>query len=461
MIRSPFRNLSIRNKLILAQLFVVLGMAGAIYQVTQKNDQKENVSILVDKVEDIRIKSQQKNQTVQDFLLKERLTENFLQTGSAVSLELFNSLTKKIEDNLSLLNRSELANHPATSEHLLLTTQFIQKYNDLFLKEVDSIKQISSGDAGLKGTLNNYTTELQTSKLISPEVLKLIKEREIAFLTKKDEKAADELITILGNAMKMYTTSPSAVLILGQYKKSFEQILSLEKKLADSSQINNIGIELAEQYKKADEQIKTTIESIRNLYEASQKNADQSFVETILIILATGVFLQLIFIILITKPIRRVNNAINAIADEGFEEEIDDSVIDDSRSDEAGSIANNFNSAVRKLKLDALKLKTKTLQLNQTRETLKRTHLQKDQFISIVGTEMHSSLVKLIQYLERNKYNFKNFSIDEINSISANLNEQLKQVDEMIEGLSGWAKTITEEMDKAELVDGSNKRPTE
>lgn len=255
MLNSPFRNLSIRNKLFISHSLILLITAGVIYITIKVNDKRLRIEELISKVEDIRIRSQQQNEAKQDFLLNERYSEDFYKTGYSEAVVKYNSLLKEIDADLLLINKNELSSRPEIKERILQITHQVHFQDALFGRIIDSVKQLGFGTTGLAGSLDNITNELVRSRLINPTIVEALKRKEQQYVFMKDNKAAIEFDTLITNAMRQYANSASTLAVLNSYNSTFKRIISLENSIGFNKQ-KGLRSELAEQSKKTDEQVK-------------------------------------------------------------------------------------------------------------------------------------------------------------------------------------------------------------
>lgn len=452
MIKNPFRNLNIRKKLFFSHFLILLITVIIIYISISVNDKRREISRILARIDDIRIKVQMQNQARQDFLLNERFNEQFFRTGSSASIDLHNSLLKQIDENILAIHRQELSKKPIIAEQVLTITHHVHRQDELFLKMTDSVKQLGFGTIGLSGSLQQYTDELRNNRLIPPEILDSLKQKEIRYLLYKDNKAVLQFDTIATHAMRQYINSPSTLLILGEYRKNFNRIVALEKSIGYNKE-NGIRNELAEQSIRTDDQIRATIDAIRNTYEIDLKRLEWIFIALILITFISGILISYLLAVEITQPIIRLNNAIREVVATKFKDDINPAIIDPHRKDEIGQLTNNFNLAARKIRRSIRIIQDKTntleaknLQLIQNEENLKKVNAQKDKFLSIISHDMRAPLSSIIGFLDYYKDNFNSFTEAEIDFVSSNLNTHVKRVVDMLDGLLLWSRSQTGEI---------------
>lgn len=452
MIKNPFRNLNIRKKLFFSHFLILLITVIIIYISISVNDKRREISRILARIDDIRIKVQLQNQARQDFLLNERFNEQFFKTGSSASIDLHNSLLKQIDENILAIHRQELSKKPIIAEQVLTITHHVHRQDELFHKMTDSVKQLGFGTVGLSGSLQQYTDELRNSRLISPDILDSLKQKEIRYLLYKDNKAVLEFDTIATHAMRQYINSPSTLLILGEYRKNFNRIVALEKSIGYNKE-NGIRNELAEQSIRTDDQIRATIDAIRNTYELDLKKLEWIFIVLIVITFISGILISYLLAVEITQPIIRLNNAIREVVATKFKDDINPAIIDPHRKDEIGQLTNNFNLAARKIRRSIRIIQDKTntleaknLQLIKNEENLKKVNAQKDKFLSIISHDMRAPLSSIIGFLDYYKDNFSSFTEAEIDFVSSNLNTHVKKVVDMLDGLLLWSRSQTGEI---------------
>lgn len=452
MIRNPFRNLNIRKKLFFSHFLILLITVIIIYISISVNDKRGEITRILARIDDIRIKVQLQNQARQDFLLNERFNEQFFKTGSSASIDLHNSLLKQIDENILAIHRQELSKKPIIAEQVLTITHHVHRQDELFHKITDSVKQLGFGTVGLSGSLQQYAEELRNNRLINPEILDSLKQKEIRYLLYKDNKAVLQFDTIATHAMRQYINSPSTLLILGEYRKNFNRIVALERSIGYNKE-NGIRNELAEQSIRTDDQIRATIDAIRNTYELDLKKLDWIFTALIIITFISGILISYLLAVEITQPIIRLNNAIREVVATKFKDDINPKIIDPHRKDEIGQLTNNFNLAARKIRRSIRIIQDKTntleaknLQLIQNEENLKKVNAQKDKFLSIISHDMRAPLSSIIGFLDYYKDNFNSFTEAEIDFVSTNLNTHVKKVVDMLDGLLLWSRSQTGEI---------------
>lgn len=452
MIQSPFRNLSIRNKLFISHSLILLITVFIIFITIRINDKRDAIELMLDRVEDIRIKAQQQNEAKQEFLLNERFNEDFFKTGNSESIGMHASLLKQIDDDIALINKHELSKTPIIAEQILEITHQIHQQDELFGRMIDSVRQMGYGKIGLMGSFKNYTDELELSKLVNKTLLEQLKKNEQDFLLYKEEMAVKRFDSLIDFAIKTYSNSPSSLLMLGGYKRNFDRMVALEKSIG-SNQRNGLKTALAEQSKNIDNQLKLTIDSIRNTYRENLKKLEWIFIGLIGITFLVGLLVSYILAVEITKPIIGLNNAIREVVATKFKDDINPTIIDPNRKDEIGQLSFNFNLAIRKIRRSIriiqdkrTTLESKNIQLMNNEENLKKVNSQKDKFLSIISHDMRAPLSSIISFLDYYKDNFKSFTETEIDFVSTNLNTHVKKVVEMLDGLLLWSRSQTGEI---------------
>ncbi|TAH11573.1 MAG: sensor histidine kinase [Sphingobacteriia bacterium] len=452
MMKNPFQRLSIRNKLFFSHFLILLVTVTIIYVTITVNNKRSAVEFLLDKTEDIRIKVQQQNEAKQDFLLNERLNEDFFRTGNSEAISRYRMILRQIDENIAQINQQKLTNKQALNEQIITITKDIHTQDELFVQMIDSVKQLGFGKLGLIGSLQNYTQELKSNNLINPSILEELKQQEINYFLQKDKQAAERFDTIAAQAMKTYVNSPSTLLILGSYKRNFARIVALERIIGHTKE-TGLSNELAEQSKKTDLQIKITIDTIKRIYQEDLQVLNYIFIGLIAVTFIVGILMSYVLAVEITKPIVRLNNAIKEVVATQFKEDINPRFIDPYREDEIGELTKNFNLSIRKIRrsISIIQNKNNILSLKNTelinnQESLRKTNSQKDKFLSIISHDMRAPLSSIISFLDYYKENFNSFTETEIEFVSTNLNIHVKKVVEMLDGLLLWSRSQTGEV---------------
>ncbi len=452
MMKNPFQRLSIRNKLFFSHFLILLVTVIIIYVTVTVNNKRSAVEFLLDKIEDIRIKVQQQNEAKQDFLLNERMNEDFFRTGNSEAISRYRLTLRQVDENIAQINQQKLTKKQTLNEQIITITTNIHSQDEIFSQMIDSVKQLGFGKMGLIGSLQNYAKELKSNNLISLAILEELKQQEINYFLNKDKKAALRFDTIATQAMKTYVNSPSTILILGSYKTNFARIVDLERIIGNTKE-SGLSNELAEQSKKTDLQIKITIDTIKRIYQEDLQMLNLIFIGLIAVTFIVGILMSYVLAVEITKPIVRLNNAIKEVVATQFKEDINPRFIDPYRKDEIGELTKNFNLSIRKIrrsinviqaKNNILSLKNNELINNQ--ESLRKTNSQKDKFLSIISHDMRAPLSSIISFLDYYKENFNNFTETEIDFVSTNLNIHVKKVVEMLDGLLLWSRSQTGEV---------------
>lgn len=450
--KNPFQRLSIRNKLFFSHFLILLVTVTIIYVTVTVNNKRSAVEFLLDKTEDIRIKVQQQNEAKQDFLLNERLNEDFFRTGNSEAISRYRMILRQIDENIAQINQQKFSNKQALNEQIITITKDIHTQDELFVQMIDSVKQLGFGKLGLIGSLQNYTQELKSNNLINPSILEELKQLEINYFLHKDKKAAERFDTIASQAMKTYVNSPSTILILGSYKTNFARIVALERIIGQTKE-TGLSNELAEQSKKTDLQIKITIDTIKRIYQEDLQVLNYIFIGLIAVTFIVGILMSYVLAFEITKPIVRLNNAIKEVVATQFKEDINPRFIDPYREDEIGELTKNFNLSIRKIRrsISIIQNKNNILSLKNTelinnQESLRKTNSQKDKFLSIISHDMRAPLSSIISFLDYYKENFNSFTETEIDFVSTNLNVHVKKVVEMLDGLLLWSRSQTGEV---------------
>jgi signal transduction histidine kinase len=418
-----------------------------IYVTVSVNDKRTSVTFLLEKIEDIRIKVQQQNEAKQDFLLNERLNEDFFKTGNSEAIGRYRSILRQIDENIAQINQQKLTKKQTLNEQIITITKDIHTQDEVFNQMIDSVKQLGFGKMGLIGSLQNYTQELKSNNLINPSILEALKQQELNYFLNKDKKAAERFDTIAAEAMKTYATSPSTILILGSYKNNFARIVNLERIIGNTKE-SGLSNELAEQSKKTDLQIKITIDTIKRIYQEDLQVLNWIFIALIAVTFIVGILMSYVLAVEITKPIVRLNNAIKEVVATQFKEDINPRFIDPFREDEIGELTKNFNLSIRKIRRSISIIQNKNTILSQknnelinNQESLRKINSQKDKFLSIISHDMRAPLSSIISFLDYYKENFNSFTQTEIDFVSTNLNIHVKKVVEMLDGLLLWSRS--------------------
>ncbi|TAG31166.1 MAG: sensor histidine kinase [Sphingobacteriia bacterium] len=452
MIKPPFRNLSIRNKLFLSH-FLILLINLVIISITLKvNDKRILIEKLMNHVESIQIKIHQQNEAKLDFLLNDRLDEAFYINGNCESITQHNHLLLQIDQAIKSINKHPLSKKNIIAEQILSITKNIHLQDELFNQLIDSVKQLGFGNMGLSGILPKYSQELGNSKLINTAALTALKLQEDLFFLHRNENAVLRFDSIANRILLAYQNSPSTLLILGEYQKTFKRMVKLEHTIGLNKK-SGIQNELFIQTKRNEEQLQHTIDAINNIYEADLKKLEWIFLGSIAVTFIGGLLLSYMLSVEITNPLIILNKAIKEVVATKFKDDINPRLIDQNRKDEIGQLAFNFNLAIRKIRRSiriiqdkTVSLETKNKQLIENEETLKLINAQKDKFLSIISHDMRAPLSSIISFLDYYKDNFTNFTAAEIDFVSTNLSTHVKKVVEMLDELLMWSRAQTGEI---------------
>lgn len=272
------------------------------------------------------------------------------------------------------------------------------------------------------------------------------------YLSNRNEKAAIQFDSLARKLIFAYGNNPSAETILDQYRKTFVRIVKLERSIGNNSEVG-LQNELLAQSKNNDDQLLATIQSVNVLFEANLDQLETIFYSLLGIILVIGLLLSYLVSNAITKPLIQLNLATKEVVETKFKDDINPDFVDESRTDEIGQLATNFNLAIRKIRRSikiiqdkSESLQSKNKQLLENEETLKLISSQKDQFLSIISHDMRAPLTSIVSFLDYYKNNFKSFTAAEIEFVSTNLNTHVKKVLEMLDGLLLWSKAQTGEI---------------
>lgn len=452
MIKTPLRNLSIRNKLFLSHFLILLITLIIIVISVKVNDKRLLMHQMMTHLDDIRNNIGKQSEARQSFLLKDRFTESFYTTGTTESIIDYDKLIKKIDSSLLSINQNKLSRNSPISEKIVTITRNIHAQEVFFNRMVDSVKQLGMGNQGLIGALNQHKNELITSNLISSTDLKKLDELATTYLLDKNEKAAIQFDSLARKLLFAYSNNSIAETILEEYRKTFVRIVKLERSIGNSNQ-DGLQNELIKQSKSNDEQLQATLTSINALYEEDIKRLEWIFYGLIGVTLIAGLLFSYLISIEITRPLIELNRATKEVVATKFKDDISPDFIDEGRMDEIGQLAINFNLAIRKIRRSikiiqdkSESLQTKNKQLLENEETLKMISAQKDKFLSIISHDMRAPLSSIISFLDYYKDNFKNFTEAEIEFVSSNLNTHVKKVVEMLDGLLIWSRSQTGEI---------------
>ncbi|HQS24244.1 MAG: hypothetical protein B7Y11_05790 [Sphingobacteriia bacterium 24-36-13] len=452
MIKTPLRNLSIRNKLFLSHFLILLITLIIIVISVKVNDKRLLMHQMMTHLDDIRNNIGKQSEARQSFLLKDRFTESFYTTGTTESIIDYDKLIKKIDSSLLSINQNKLSRNSPISEKIVTITRNIHAQEVFFNRMVDSVKQLGMGNQGLIGALNQHKNELISSNLISSTDLKKLDELATTYLLDKNEKAAIQFDSLARKLLFAYSNNPSTETILEEYRKTFVRIVKLERSIGNSNQ-DGLQNELIKQSKSNDEQLQATLTSINSLYEEDIKRLEWIFYGLIGVTLIAGLLFSYLISIEITRPLIELNRATKEVVATKFKDDISPDFIDEGRMDEIGQLAINFNLAIRKIRRSikiiqdkSESLQTKNKQLLENEETLKMISAQKDKFLSIISHDMRAPLSSIISFLDYYKDNFKNFTEAEIEFVSSNLNTHVKKVVEMLDGLLMWSRSQTGEI---------------
>ncbi|OYZ02576.1 MAG: hypothetical protein B7Y37_01945 [Sphingobacteriia bacterium 28-36-52] len=452
MIKTPLRNLSIRNKLFLSHFLILLITLIIILISVKVNDKRLLMHQMMTHLDDIRNNIGKQSEARQSFLLKDRFTESFYITGTTESIIDYNKLINKIDSSLLSINQNKLSQKSPISEKIVSITRNIHAQEEFFSRMVDSVKQLGMGNQGLIGALNQHKKELESSNLINTADLKKLDELSSAYLLEKNEKAAIQFDSLARKLLFTYSNSPSSETILEEYRKTFVRIVKLERSIGNSNQ-DGLQNELIKQSRSNDEQLQATLNSVNALYEEDMKRLEWIFYGLIAVTLVAGLLFSYLISMEITRPLIELNRATKEVVATKFKDDISPDFIDELRMDEIGQLAINFNLAIRKIRRSikiiqdkSESLQAKNKQLLENEETLKMISAQKDKFLSIISHDMRAPLSSIISFLDYYKDNFKNFTEAEIEFVSSNLNTHVKKVVEMLDGLLMWSRSQTGEI---------------
>lgn len=452
MTKSIFRNLSIRKKLFLSHFMILLITVIVIILSVKVNDNRKEMHQMMNQLDDIRNNIGKQSAARQVFLMNERFTESFYITGSSESINIYQKMVKQIDSSLVLINENKIASKSPIAEKIVSITRNIHAQEAFFERIVDSVKQLGMKDYGLIGALVQLKNELESSKLMELADINQLDVLANEYLSNRNEKAAIQFDSLARKLIFAYGNNPSAETILDQYRKTFVRIVKLERSIGNNSEVG-LQNELLAQSKNNDDQLLATIQSVNVLFEANLDQLETIFYSLLGIILVIGLLLSYLVSNAITKPLIQLNLATKEVVETKFKDDINPDFVDESRTDEIGQLATNFNLAIRKIRRSikiiqdkSESLQSKNKQLLENEETLKLISSQKDQFLSIISHDMRAPLTSIVSFLDYYKNNFKSFTAAEIEFVSTNLNTHVKKVLEMLDGLLLWSKAQTGEI---------------
>lgn len=452
MTKSIFRNLSIRKKLFLSHFMILLITVIVIILSVKVNDNRKEMHQMMNQLDDIRNNIGKQSGARQAFLMNERFTESFYITGTSESINIYQKMVKQIDSSLVLINENKIASKSPIAEKIVSITRNIHAQEAFFERIVDSVKQLGMKDYGLIGALVQLKNELENSKLMNLADINQLDVLANDYLLNRNEKAAIQFDSLARKLVFTYGNNPSAETILDQYRKTFVRIVKLERSIGNNSEVG-LQNELLAQSKNNDDQLLATIQSVNVLFEANLDQLETIFYSLLGIILVIGLLLSYLVSNAITKPLIQLNLATKEVVETKFKDDINPDFIDESRTDEIGQLATNFNLAIRKIRRSikiiqdkSESLQSKNKQLVENEETLKLISSQKDQFLSIISHDMRAPLTSIVSFLDYYKNNFKSFTAAEIEFVSTNLNTHVKKVLEMLDGLLLWSKAQTGEI---------------
>lgn len=452
MTKSIFRNLSIRKKLFLSHFMILLITVIVIILSVKVNDNRKEMHQMMNQLDDIRNNIGKQSAARQVFLMNERFTESFYITGSSESINIYQKMVKQIDSSLVLINKNKIASKSPIAEKIVTITRNIHSQEAFFERIVDSVKQLGMKDYGLIGALVQLKNELESSKLMDLADINQLDVLANEYLSNRNEKAAIQFDSLARKLIFAYGNNPSAETILDQYRKTFVRIVKLERSIGNNSEVG-LQNELLAQSKNNDDQLLATIQSVNVLFEANLDQLETIFYSLLGIILVIGLLLSYLVSNAITKPLIQLNLATKEVVETKFKDDINPDFVDESRTDEIGQLATNFNLAIRKIRRSikiiqdkSESLQSKNKQLLENEETLKLISSQKDQFLSIISHDMRAPLTSIVSFLDYYKNNFKSFTAAEIEFVSTNLNTHVKKVLEMLDGLLLWSKAQTGEI---------------
>ncbi|MFY8023889.1 MAG: ATP-binding protein [Sediminibacterium sp.] len=416
------------------------------------NDNRKEMHQMMNQLDDIRNNIGKQSAARQVFLMNERFTESFYITGSSESINIYQKMVKQIDSSLVLINENKIASKSPIAEKIVSITRNIHAQEAFFERIVDSVKQLGMKDYGLIGALVQLKNELESSKLMDLADINQLDVLANEYLSNRNEKAAIQFDSLARKLIFAYGNNPSAETILDQYRKTFVRIVKLERSIGNNSEVG-LQNELLAQSKNNDDQLLATIQSVNVLFEANLDQLETIFYSLLGIILVIGLLLSYLVSNAITKPLIQLNLATKEVVETKFKDDINPDFVDESRTDEIGQLATNFNLAIRKIRRSikiiqdkSESLQSKNKQLLENEETLKLISSQKDQFLSIISHDMRAPLTSIVSFLDYYKNNFKSFTAAEIEFVSTNLNTHVKKVLEMLDGLLLWSKAQTGEI---------------
>lgn len=449
MTKNPFQNLSIRNKIFISHFTILLVTVLIIYITIRINNKSKKIEFILEKVEQIRINAQKQNIAKQDFLLNERYSEEFFKKGNSESIETYIELLKRIDNDIRHINQNEISKKQQLNTQILAITNDFHELDELFKQIVDSVKQVGFNNMGLIGSLKSYANELSLNKLISPAILTKLLQQQNNYFLNKENSEINQFDSIASAAMKIYSNSPSTLLILGAYIKNFNRVINIERCIG-YSKYSGLRSEYIEKSKKTDLQVQLTIDTIKDIYRKDISKLNWIFIGLIVATFIIGGSMSYALAVQITNPIINLNTAVKNVVAIQFKENINPKLINPLRKDEIGELTNNFNLAIRKIKKSIQIIQDKSNILQQknneliaNQEILKKVNSQKDKFLSIISHDMRAPLSSIISFLDYYKDNYKNFTETEIDYVSTNLNLHLKKVIDMLDGLLLWSRSQT------------------
>ena len=282
----------------------------------------------------------------EEFLINERINENYFKTGHSNVLEEHSLHTKNVEKILFTLNREGFTSDAEIQRMIGLVQMQFLALNEEFEKLIELVGKRGFLTYGTEGRMRSYAhiLEQEYRNIIPVEKLLMLRRHEKDFIIRKEEKYVSRFDAVYGMIINSISGSnplnSKALEILGDYHSEFMELVVLERSIGLN---NTIGVKptmnaYSEKFRR----------SIHELESMVDNELSDRLVEIKVVFVGVGILLVLFWIVIVISISRRITKRIHVLS-EGIGQFVQSNFRKSHHfngtlgNDEIGMLASNFD----------------------------------------------------------------------------------------------------------------------
>ncbi|MDC6364785.1 MULTISPECIES: HAMP domain-containing sensor histidine kinase [Flavobacteriaceae] len=360
-----------------------------------------------------------------------------------------------IENSKNALGEVELAkssSEVSIDNQLKKISKDLDDLNSKIIHVFGLVQQQGFRNFGTIGKMRQYVHKLESdAKDVSLAEILQMRRREKDFFLRNDYKYVEELNTHTNEILNRLTSNPNAdkntLEQLRGYQENFNLVVHLKREIgdADSGMIHEIKT------------INTNLNAkINRLYQTVDQDSER-MIGSLRSYLAVFLAITLIFAILsafvfsgyIARPIKKLVNDMDSIAQNNFEGQIEfnkDSKT--ARFDEIDKLTSTYNGLVDKIRKQIKSLNEKNQSLSnlngllvESENELKEASRIKDKFFSIISHDLRGHAGNVLSLAKLLKEDNGELADDEKGIFIKYISDASQNLQLLLDNLLNWAKT--------------------